>query len=122
TCNASSSTDRRSETPAGDIACCRRQHAGARTIGLEKLDGLRNQPAELMPRPIEAMQRREGRLAGGCIFPRGLADHSRIARGIQKVVGDLEGKSDRRAELGQPFPVVTRSSTENCSRLAGKAE
>ena len=65
-----------------------------------------DQAVQLAARPVGAVQCGERRLAGGGVLVRRLAHLLGVGRQVEQVVGELEGKADRRAEFGQPLPVV----------------
>lgn len=60
-------------------------------------NGLINQHAGLLARPVRAKQRNEGGLAGRSILAHRLAGQFGIALVVQQIVGDLEGQAISRA-------------------------
>src|SRR5688572_184257 len=75
------------------------ERSGGCAKGLERGFGFGHERGEFLARLGDAVDADKRRLAGGSIFPRGLAEQRGIAFDVQKIVRDLEGAADRAAEM-----------------------
>src|SRR5438309_6221121 len=81
------------------------------------LDGLVDEESRLLPRPILAKQRDEGRLAGIRVSAGGLAGRGLVATMIDEIVRDLESQANiaRVAAIGRSY--VERHLGHDAGRL-----
>src|SRR5690606_1803116 len=86
----------------------------------QEFRGLIDEAAELAAGPFDAVEGNQRRLAGVGVLAGGLAEGGGVGGGVEEVVGELEGKPDRRAELGQPLAVGGRGLADLRAGLAGE--
>ena len=89
---------------------------------MQKFARLIDQTGELLAGPVDTVEGHKRRLAGLLVLASGLAQRRCIGGHVEKVIGKLERKPDRRAEFGERFLLLRRTAADDGACLAGKTD